>query len=483
MALRPGEVSALAGEGVPGRSPAAGLERLGAGTVAAYGLPAVGAGYMYLLVGLYMMKFSTDVLLIAPAVMGLVFAASRVWDAVSDPLVGYLSDRTRSRFGRRRSWMAASVVPIGAMFVMIFAAPLALAGGWLVAWMAVAVIGFYSVMTVFFVPHLSLGAELSTSYHERSRLFGYRHGFYTLGYIFCLVTMQWLIVAEAEGPETVRRWALMLSLPACAAMAALVLAAVLKLRERPEFQGRAGASPLRAFADVWRNEHSRLLIIVTLIENIGSAAIGALTLYVTQYVVGAPHMGPAVILAYMIPSAFSVPLWIPLSRRFGKVRLWMFSMIGTGVSFGGMVLLPFLAPELRLGTMLAFAVTAGLAAGCGGTVGPSVQGDVIDYDEHLTGERKEGSYFAAWNFVYKSAAGIMLALTGFVLDFSGFVPNQPQTFATQLWIVGLYGLFPLICYVVGALLFSRFRLDEAAYAEIRRKLDAGAAAPSPTPSA
>ena len=451
----------------------AALERLPATTVAAYGLPAIGAGYMYLLVGLYVMKFSTDVLLISPLVMGLIFSASRVWDAVSDPLVGYLSDRTRSRFGRRRTWIAASVVPIGAVFVMIFAPPAALAGGWLVAWMAVAIIGFYSIMTVFFVPHLSLGAELSTNYHERSRLFGYRHGFYTLGYIACLASMQWLIGAEAESSAAARSLALTLALPACAVMAVLVLFAVMKLRERPEFQGRVGTSPLRAFADVWRNEHSRLLIVVTLIENIGSAAIGALTLYVTQYVVGAPHMGPAVILAYMIPSAFSVPLWIPLSRRVGKVRLWMYSMLGTGVSFGAMFMLPFLAPDWRLGAMIVFAAFAGLAAGCGGTVGPSVQGDVIDYDEHLTGERKEGSYFAAWNFVYKSAAGIMLALTGFVLDFSGFVPNQEQTFATQLWIVGLYGAFPLICYLIGAILFSRFKLDEAAYAEIRKKLDAG----------
>ena len=188
---------------VPSPPPSLG-DRLPATTVVAYGMPAIGAGYMYLLVGLYVMKFSTDVLLISPLVMGLIFSASRVWDAISDPLVGYLSDRTRSRFGRRRTWMAASVVPIGAVFVMIFAPPAGLTGGWLVAWMAVAVIGFYSIMTVFFVPHLSLGAELSTNYHERSRLFGYRHGFYTLGYISCLVTMWWLIGAEAEGKEAVR---------------------------------------------------------------------------------------------------------------------------------------------------------------------------------------------------------------------------------------------------------------------------------------
>ena len=311
-------------------------QRLPRSTVFAYGLPGIGAGYMYLLIGLYVMKFSTDVLLISPLVMGLIFSASRIWDAVSDPLVGYLSDRTRSRYGRRRTWMAASVVPIAGAFVMIFASPTALSGTGLVIWMAVAIIGWYSMMTAFFVPHLSLGAELSTNYHERSRLFGYRHGFYTVGSILCLVTMQLLIGAEAEGPAAARARALELSVPACVVMGAMILFAVTRLRERPEFQGRVTDKPLKAFADVWRNEHARLLIVVTLIENIGSAAIGVLTLYVAQYVVGAPAMAPLVILAYMVPSAASVPLWIPLSRRLGKIRLWMFSMLLTGFSFGGM---------------------------------------------------------------------------------------------------------------------------------------------------
>ena len=161
-----------------------------------------------------------------------------------------------------------------------------------------------------------------------------------------------------------------------------------------------------------------------------------------------------------------------LSRRFGKVRLWMFSMVLTGLSFGGMFVLPFLdTMETRLVTIFVLAFFAGLAAGAGGTIGPSVQGDVIDYDEHLTGERKEGSYFATWNFVYKSAMGVMLALTGFVLQASGFVPNQEQTMTVQLAMVSLYGLFPLVCYAVGAALFSRFKLDEQAHAEIRAQLD------------
>jgi len=442
-------------------------------TTLSFGAPGLGAGYMYLIMSLYVMKFSTDVLLIAPAVMGIIFSLSRIWDAVSDPLVGYLSDRTRNSFGRRRTWILASAVPIFGAFIMVFAPPEGLAGTGLVIWMAVAVIGFYSAMTVFFVPHLSLGAELSESYHERSRLFGVRHGFYTFGSIISLVTLYVLGSAEQQGAEVVRERAFELALLASAVMAILVLGAVSQLRERPDFQGRVNENPFHAFRDVWRNPYARLLILVTFIENVGSAAIAALTLYVAQYVVGAAVWAPVMILCYMIPSSFSVPLWIPLSRRFGKVRLWMFSMILTGLSFGSMFALPFLpSVEAKLIYICIAAAFAGLAAGCGGTISPSIQGDVIDYDELKTGERKEGSYFAAWNFVYKSATGVMLLLTGFVLQAAGFEPNQDQSMTVQVSMVTLYGLFPLVCYAIGAFLFRNFSLDETAHAEIRKQLDA-----------
>ena len=88
-----------------------------------FGIPAIGAGYMYLLLSLYVMKFSTDVLLIAPAIMGLIFSISRIWDAISDPLVGYLSDRTKNKFGRRRSWILASCIPISIGFYAVFSPP------------------------------------------------------------------------------------------------------------------------------------------------------------------------------------------------------------------------------------------------------------------------------------------------------------------------------------------------------------------------
>lgn len=446
-------------------------EKLGWNTITAYGAPGIGAGYMYLLLSLYIMKFSTDVLFIAPAVMGTIFGISRIWDAISDPLAGYLSDRTTHKLGRRRLWLLISILPIAITFMMVFSPPVALSGRWLTVWMAVGIIAFYSAMTIFIVPHMSLGAELTSNYHERSRLYGLRHVAFTIGSILAVASMQLFISAEKAGPLVVRETALNLSVVAAIVTAVLIAYAVWRLREREDFQGRITHNPYHAFRDVWRNQHARLLIIVSFVEHIGAATIGVLTLYVASYVIGKPMLGPAIILTYMIPSTISVPLWLPLSRRFGKVRLWIFSMIVTAIAFGAMIFLPFVELESRPWWIFTAAVFAGTAAGCGGTIGPSVQSDIIDYDEYVTGERKEGSYFAVWNFVYKCATGVMVIMTGYVLQFSGFVPNQEQTMQVQIAIVFLYGLFPLVCYLLGAWLFSRFTLGEQEYVRIRLVLD------------
>jgi len=451
--------------------PSQGTDRLSWRVIAAYGAPGIGAGYMYLLIGLYIMKFSTDVLLIAPAVMGTIFGVSRVWDAISDPLIGYLSDRSKHRIGRRRFWLLVSILPVSIAFVMVFSPPQSLGSTALIAWMAVGVIGFYSAMTIFIVPHMSLGAELTPNYHERSRLYGLRHVAFTVGSILALVSMDILIDAESISAENVRTVAFELSVLAAIVTGVLITYAVIMLRERADFQGRVNESPFGAFKDVWQNPHARLVLIVTFIEYIGSSVIAILTLYVAQYVVGRPELAVFIILAYMIPSTISVPMWIPLSRKFGKIRLWMFSMILTGLSFGGMFVLPFIELESRVLVIFVLAVFAGLSAGCGGTIAPSIQSDIIDYDEYMTGERKEGSYFAAFNFAQKSAIGIMILVTGWVLQISGFVPNQEQSMTVQVSIVFLYGMMPLIAYTIGVILFTRFTLDEKRHGEIRAVLD------------
>ena len=235
------------------------------------------------------MKFSTDVLLIAPAVMGVIFSISRIWDAISDPIAGYLSDRTTFKFGRRRTWMLISFVPIAFGFLAVFSPPENLQGQSLDLWMMIAILSFYSAITLFNVPHMALGAELSEDYHERTRLFGVRHIGFTLGSILSLVSMSLLISEESSPTGDVRELAGNLALFAVLAMTLMIFFSVSRLKENPEFQNRVNKNPFKAFRDIWVNPHARILIIVLFIENLGGAVIGVLTLYVTQYIVAVSY--------------------------------------------------------------------------------------------------------------------------------------------------------------------------------------------------
>lgn len=429
-----------------------------------YVAPTFGLGFMFLLIAIQLMKFGTDVLGIPAVLMGgILFFGRSIWDATVDPIVGYLSDRTNTRLGRRRPWLLASIIPLAVTFVMLWTPPHDLGATYTTVWMAVIVVAFYTSSSLLVIPHTALGAELTDSYHDRTRIFGGRNVVTTLGSFAAVVGL-----AALQKSNDVHRTILWLALAAALATALATLWTVVRLRERPEFQGRGAEHPYRAFRDVIRNPHARLLLFVFGIESLGAATIAVLTPYVAEYVVKRPAAGPPAIALYMVANVLFVPVWLPLSRRYGKKALWLGSMLLTAGSFGAMMFL--YEGSIALLSVLAFA--AGTAASCGNMVAPSIQADVIDWDEHATRERKEGSYFAAWNFVFKVANGLTLQLTGIVLSFSGYVPNVDQTAGVKFTILALYGLFPMACYTIGALLFTRFRLDEAGYAEIRAELDA-----------
>ncbi len=129
------------------------------------------------------------------------------------------------------------------------------------------------------------------------------------------------------------------------------------------------------------------------------------------------------------------------------------------------------------------ALVAGVGGGCGAVVAPSIQADVIDWDELRTGERKEGAYFAVWDFVRKTAFGVTAGLTGLALGATGFEPGVTQDESTLLALRALFGLFPGLCFLLGTVLFlRRFHFGQAEHAAVMsalaaRRLGARAAPP------
>jgi GPH family glycoside/pentoside/hexuronide:cation symporter len=438
-------------------------ERLPASVVWIYGLPGLGFGFLFFLTSVYLMKYATDVLLVPPEVIGGLFLASRIWDAVSDPLAGHLSDRTRSALGRRRPWMLVSALPVAATAVMVWCPPRYLEGSGLALWMGAALFGHFTATTLFAVPHESLGAELAREHHDRTRLFGVRHVLHTFGIFVALAGI--FLLVRSDSPRDTAFW---LILSAGALTAVLTLVAVALLREPAEHQGRGGQRPFAAFADVLRNPHARLLLVVFAIETVGTATLGILLPYVLQYVVGRADLIPALIAVYMVPAVLFVPLWITLSRRVGKKPLWIGSMCAMTFAFSAMF---FAGPGDWL-YVAGLALVAGIGGGCGAVVAPSIQADIIDWDELQTGERKEGAYFAVWSFVRKGAFGLTAGATGLALAATGFEPNAVQEGDTLLAMRALFGLFPGACYLLGTLLFLRFRFTQAEHGAVLRALEA-----------
>ena len=284
-------------------------------TVFWYALPGVGVSFVYTLILIMFMKFSTDVLQVNSAVIGLILFFSKAWDAVSDPVAGYLSDRTRSSRGRRKSWLLASSLPLALFCAMLWMPPAGLEGAALIAWISVAVFGFYTAYTVFEVPHLALGAELSSDFRERNRLFGGRQ----LGKMLGLILAGSVGVMLLDSPNA-RANAVPLALVAGALTAISLWISVRALPpERADYSGRGGENPLRSVGDVWRNRLARTLLIVFFIESLGMGGIGVLVPYVIEYVLEMPGKAAYFLVAYTGSTMSCWAWWGSCSTRWASV--------------------------------------------------------------------------------------------------------------------------------------------------------------------
>jgi GPH family glycoside/pentoside/hexuronide:cation symporter len=435
--------------------------RLPTRSIVDYSLPSFGMGFTFVLVNIYLLKYATDVLLIAPATMGLLFGASRLWDALADPVVGFLTDRTRSRFGRRRPWILAAALPLGVTFAMLFSPPAALAGRELLLWTAAALFVFYTSIAMLETAHAALGAELTDAYHERTRVFGIRRIVFGLGTLCAVGSLA--AFGSAEDP---RRVGWIAGIAGAVVVVASILWMVLRTRERPEFRDRGAESPLRAFRDVWRNGHARVLLIVFVIQQLGVTTLTTIMPFLSEYVLMTPEWTFAYIGTLFVSAIAGVPLWIRFKPRGGKKGGLILAMATIGFAIAAL----WFAREGDIALVFAVAAVGGLASAGTDVLFPSIQADAIDWDELQTGERKEGAYFAAWAFSQKAAGALGAALVAFALPAIGFVPNALQTPEAKDGIRLLAALGPAFLYAFGIVIFLGFRLGEREHAEIQAAL-------------
>jgi len=244
------------------------------------------------------------------------------------------------------------------------------------------------------------------------------------------------------------------------------LVCVLRLREREEFRDRGPRHPYEAFVGVWQNPHARILLSVFLIQQLGIATLTTCMPFYAQYVLEAPERTFVYIGAMLGASILGVPLWMRFAPRFEKKTGLVFAMASIGIAIS---LLGFTQPGDDF-PVIVIAIVGGLLAAGTDVLFPSLQADVIDYDELRSGKRREGAYFSAWAFAAKSASAVSAMVVGFALQSMDFVPNAEQTESVRLGLRFITGFVPALLWGLGIVIFLRFSLDEREHRRILQGL-------------
>lgn len=430
----------------------------------AYGLPNLGLALVGVPILVYLPRFYSDVVGVPVAWLGVVFVAGRVIDAVTDPLVGLLSDRSRSSHGRRRPWMMWGCVPLALLTVALYVPPARLEGSWATAWASFVILAWFLALTAVNVPYRALGPELSDDYDERTTLFSIREGLLVVGTVIAAVGPGIIEFILGEGGDERRKFAWYVAV-AAPVLVVTCLVCVRQVRER--FAEPAGPDPslvgvgqqLRQALD---NRPFVILLSAFVVIALGSSLPAVLISYFVTYVLDAERLLPLFLLMYFGMGMLSLPAWIALSRRRGKKVTWLAAMAINAGFFSGV---SFVGPGQ--------AWLYGLLVVCSGIGGVAVlalpyamQADVIDHDELRTGERREGLYGGLWSIAEKTAAGLGLGLSMFILDAVGYQPNQAQPEHVLNVLRALYIGIPCVCMAAGFVIALRYPLDRAAHEAI-----------------
>jgi GPH family glycoside/pentoside/hexuronide:cation symporter len=425
--------------------------KISAATLLLYGGPTIGISVLLFFMQFYFLKYATDVLLLPPFAVGALFALAKLWDAISNPFVGSWSDRTRSRFGRRRPFLLGSLPLLVVGFLMLWSPPAGFGTLATIAWTGAGLFAFHTGFAFYTIPHVAMGAELSADSHQRTRLFAGRQISFTIGMLLAFAAIQMAMNAAAPRAATAA-----MALPAALAAAALLAVTPLAIRE-PRHDGRGGDSLAGALHSVLRNPPARLLLLVWFIESFGVGATGTMAPYVAEYVLRRPDVVGTIPAAYVIAGVISIPLWVRISRSRGTRDTWLVAMLLASAAFGGML---FVGPG-DVTPIMALLLVAGCAMGCGNVLSASIMADLIDADARATGERKEGVYSASLMFAMKIGISLATAAAGGVLSLVGFVPNVEQTELSLFGIRVLFAGLPCAGFLAGALLFRRFPVPSA----------------------
>ena len=409
--------------------------------------------------------FMTDIVGIAPKMAALAIFIGKSWDYINDPLVGYLCDRTRSRWGRRRPYLLFGFIPFGIAFVMMwwippFTSQLAIAG-----YYALAYFFFDLMVTIVTMPYFALTPELTQDYDERTSLTSYRMAFSLLGGLVAFVVP--LAIIGETIPENANK-ALMMGAIFGVLTAVPILLTFLGTKEKQEYFTIEPPTLKESFTAARKNRPFIFAMGIFLFTWTAMSIIENQLFYFLEYRMGLESEAPIVAGTVFISAIIVLPVWTFISRKTDKRKAYIYGMLFLS---SVMISLIFIPPTLGLGVIIILAALAGVGVSAVHVLTWAMIPDAVEVDELETGARHEGMFYALVTLFRKASVSIAIPLALLLLDNSGYVSNAPtQTNSAINTIRFLMGPLPSI-FLLGGIIFAIFYpLSRERHSEVRARI-------------
>ncbi|MEW6550077.1 MAG: glycoside-pentoside-hexuronide (GPH):cation symporter, partial [Spirochaetota bacterium] len=384
----------------------------------------------------------------------------KLWDAVTDPMMGYISDRTRSRWGRRRPYLLFGAIPLALTMWFFFTNPKIESPALLAVWAAAALCFLNTAYTVVNIPYSSLTPELTKDYHERSSLNGFRFGFAVIGTILGAGAV--LPLVGIFGSDRSAGFSFMGAVLG-AVMAASTLVTFFAVKEPDHsHEPRPTEKFLPTFLAVFRNKPYVIVLLTYALNLTALNFVQGILVYYFKYIYKNEGMTTVAMILLLVTAMACIPISVLVSRKIGKKRTYQ---ICFAILSSTCLLIYFLGHTLGMNFFLAMMVYGGIGVGFGYVAPWAMVPDAIEFDAVRTGNRKEGAFYGMWTFTSKVGTSLAIALTGAILGAAGYAANLAEQSASSLAAIRLIvGPIPALVFFLALLLIERYPIDEKTYA-------------------
>lgn len=440
----------------------------------AYGLGELAAAVPASLSAFFVLYFFTTVAGLNPALAGSVILIGRLWDAVNDPLIGWLSDRTVSPLGRRFPWMLGGMVPMALTAMLLWVVPPFSSQGSIFAYYVVLSLFAFASFTAVQLPYTALAAELSDDYDERTTLIGTKAAFSIGGGILALIMAQ-IIFGQVADPQRQYRILGMLSAGLAIVMVSLCVAGTYRRywqaqRAHASLHPPEGLTSLLAdVRSVFGNPAFRQVLGLYLCSWMSVQVTAAMLPYFVGAWMNLPETHFAqMALAVQGTAIVMLVVWNRVAHWRGKRTALL---MGAPLAMIALMGLVTVHPG-QVGWMYTLGVVAGMGVSTLYLVPFAMLPDVVDLDELQTGRRREGLYFSALVFLQKFGLAAAIFLSGQLLSWTGYSAGATTQPPSALWAIRLLiGPFPALL-LMGSLWFAyRYPIDRDRHRQILTALE------------